>query len=472
MELVTLEDNFGSLKSGLGANAPTKSGLITSSSPSQTSPLSIGNEVPHFSWLTNDDVLYDALGSVNTRVPGSAFGLVMPETKNNSGFGVFRNRYDRPIVVVTESYSGDNDNPMFRQLQETGAWGNNPVIIEVPRGEGGGYMERTIFPEIRNNVISQLVRLENEGPSNRLILVKIVGRPRTWRYFGELALQYAELAVNLAMDYAAPYVGKFLDIPVSQFLDFKPLVMSLVKDEPVDIGSLAQAASLVVPSDIRGTMNKAAEFYQNVQNGQYAAAAKDIGVDLSGVDRILNDFSSNVPDVAAKTAQGIYVMDTINQVRGSIRSGTAKQEIIQNGTITKTPALQNLILSAMNTTTAAVPRAVEVSGLTAKETNDLQKAAEWRGIYQIAHGVPVTPCSLDRLAVRGLVERARDLYQKGYKTMNMPAIVPADKKACFADEIAAQTGIKSTGVSTGKVSPAFLLGVAGAAGVAYLALRK
>lgn len=466
MKLVTLEDNFGSL------SAPTKgSGLITSSSPSQNSPTSLRNEVPHFSWLTNDDVLYDALGSVNTRVPGSAFGLMMPETTNNSGFGLFRNRHDRPIVVVTETYSGDNTNPMFQNLQETGAWGNDPVILEVPRGEGGGYMERTIFPNIRNKVIPALTRLENEGASNRLILVKIVGRPRTWRYFGELALQYAELAVNLAMDYAAPYVGKFLDIPVSDFLNLKPFITSLVKDQPVDIGSLAQAASLVVPSDIRPTLGKAAEFYQNVQQGQYMAAAKDLGVDLSGVDRILNDFASGVPDVAAKTAQGIYIMDTINQVRGSIRSGTAKQEIIQNGTITKTPALQNLILSAMNTTTAAVPRAVEISGLTAKETSDLQSAKEWRGIYQIAHGVPVTPCSLDRIAVRGLVERARELYQKGYKTMNMPSIVPADKRDCFSDEIRAQTGISTTGGS-GKVSPVFLMGIAGAAGLAYFALRK
>lgn len=466
MKLVTLEDSMSSLSA-----TNSKTPLITSYSPSQSSPKSLGNEVPHFSWLNNNDVLYDALGSVNTRVPGSAFGLVMPETTNNSGFGLFRNRHDRPIVVVTETYSGDNTNPMFQNLQETGAWGNDPVILEVPRGEGGGYMERTIFPHMRNKVIPALTRLENEGPSNRLILVKIVGRPRTWRYFGELALQYAELAVNLAMDYAAPYVGKFLDVPVSDFLNLKPMIMSLVKNQPVDINSLAQAASMVVPSDIRPTLSKASQFYQNVQQGQYAAAAKDLGVDLSGVDRILNDFASGVPDVAAKTAQGIYVMDTINQVRGSIRSGTAKQEIIQNGTITKTPALQNLILSAMSTTTAAVPRAIEISGLTAKETSDLQSAKEWRGIYQIAHGVPVTPCSLDRIAVRGLVERARELYQKGYTTMNMPSIVPADKRDCFSDEIRAQTGVSTTGGS-GKLSPVFLMGVAGAAGLAYFALRK
>jgi hypothetical protein len=345
------------------------------------------------------------------------------------------------------------------------------VILEVRRGEGEGYMERTIMPQIRSKIIPALTKLENEGASNRLILVKVVGRPRTWRYIGEMALQYAELAVNLAMDYAAPYVGKFLDVPVSDFLNLKPMIMSLVKDQPVDVTSLAQAASMVVPKDIRPTLSDATKFYEHVQQGQYAAAAKDLGISLNGVDRVLNDFASGVPDAAAKTAQGIYVMDTINQVRGSIRSGTAKQEIIQNGTITKTPALQNLILSAMSTTTAAVPRAVEVSGLTAKETNDLQSAKEWRGIYQIAHGVPVTPCSLDRLAVRGLVERARDLYQKGYTTMNMPSIVPADKRDCFSDEIRAQTGVRTTG-SSGKVSPVFLLGVAGAAGVAYFAMRK
>jgi hypothetical protein len=464
MKLVTLEDNMSSL------SAPATKGVVTSSSPSQTNPKVIGNEVPHFSWLYNDDVLYDALGSINTRTPGSAFGLIMPETKNSSGFGVFRNKYNRPIIVVTETYSGDNDNPMFKQLQETGAWSNNPHVIDVHRGQGAGYMERTIFPNIRDSVMSQLVRLENEGPSNRPILIKIVGRPRTWRYIAEQALQYAELAISLAMDYAAPYVGKVLNVSPAQFLNFKPIIQSLAKNEPVGVQSLAQAASMVVPSSIRPSLDKAASFYQMVQRGNYLSAANELGIDIKGVDRIMNDFAANVPEAAAKTAQGIYIMDTINQVRGSIRSGTAKQDIIQNGTITKTPALQNMILSAMTTTTAAIPRAVEVVGLTAKETDDLQSAAEWRGIYQIAHGVPVTPCSLDRIALRGLVERARELYQRGYKTMNMPAIVPSDKRDCFEDEIRAQTGV--TTKSGLGVSPAFLLGVAGVAGVAYFALRK
>jgi hypothetical protein len=331
-------------------------------------------------------------------------------------------------------------------------------------------MERTIFPNIRDSVMSQLVRLENEGPSNRPILIKIVGRPRTWRYIAEQALQYAELAISLAMDYAAPYVGKVLNVSPAQFLNFKPIIQSLAKNEPVGVQSLAQAASMVVPSSIRPSLDKAASFYQMVQRGNYLSAANELGIDIKGVDRIMNDFAANVPEAAAKTAQGIYIMDTINQVRGSIRSGTAKQDIIQNGTITKTPALQNMILSAMTTTTAAIPRAVEVVGLTAKETDDLQSAAEWRGIYQIAHGVPVTPCSLDRIALRGLVERARELYQRGYKTMNMPAIVPSDKRDCFEDEIRAQTGV--TTKSGLGVSPAFLLGVAGVAGVAYFALRK
>lgn len=466
MKLVTLEDNIGSLN----AVTPAKTGVITSSSASQTSPKTLGGEVPHFTWLYNDDVLYDALGSINTKTPGSAFGLMMPETKNSSGFGLLRNKYNRPIIVVTETYSGDNDNPMFKNLQETGAWGNNPHVIDVHRGQGAGYMERTIFPTVRDRVMSELVRLENEGPSNRPILIKIVGRPRTWRYIRDISLQYAELAISLAMDYAAPYVGKVLNVSASDFLNFKPIIQSLAKNEPVGVESLAQAASMVVPSDLRPSLDKAASFYQKVQRGNYLSAAQELGIDVSGVDRIMNDFAANVPEAAAKTAQGIYVMDTINQVRGSIRSGTAKQEIIQNGTITKTPALQNMILGAMSTTTAAIPRAVEVVGLTAKETDDLQTAAEWRGIYQIAHGVPVTPCSLDRIALRGLVERARELYQRGYKTMNMPAIVPSDKRNCFEDEIRAQTGV-STRSGSG-ISTMVLLGVAGAAGVAYLAMRK
>lgn len=472
MELVTLEDNFGSLSNAsAGAQASATRSTITSSSPAMTSPRTLGIEVPHFSWLFNDDVLYDALGSINTKTPGSAFGMMMPETTNASGFGVFRTKHNRPVVIVTERYSGDNENPMAKTLTEAGAYGSNPERIEVLRGGGAGYIENSIFPKVRGYVMQQLIKIENSGPSNRPIVIEIKGRPTTWSYIGEQLTAAAEIAVNLAMDYAAPYVNKYLNIDTKTFLNFKPFVASLVQNKPVSVVDLAQAASLVVPPDVRTSIKSATDFYQNVQRGNYAAAAKQFGIDTNGVNRIMNDFAASVPAPVAKAAQSIYIMDTINQVRGSIRSGSAKQEIINNGTITKTPALQNLILSAMTTTTAAIPRAVEVAGLMAHETDDLQNANEWRGMYQIAHGMPVTPCSLDRIALRGLVERARELFNRGYKNMNMPDIVPADKRDCFGDEIRSQTGV-STGSTSGISPTVALLGVAGAAGIAYFALRK
>lgn len=484
MKLVTLEDNMRGIGESIfdqrlrekreaeqrkkDAEAVSR---ITSAAKSQTNPKAIASDVPHFSWMLNDDVLFDALGSQRTRVPGSAFGLIRPETKNTSGFGVFRTKHDQPIVIVTEEYAGANVNPIAGNLFSLGCFGSNPEIIDVPRGEGDGYIEEWLMPQIRNTVLPKLEQIENRGPSNRVVVIKVKGRARTWKYVAELSLQYAELALNLAMDFAAPYASSVLGIAASDFLQAKPFIRSLVKNEPVDVSALASAAVMVVPSDIRPTLDKAADFYQKAQNGQYLPAAQVLGIDVSGINNVLNDFSSAVPDSVAKTAQGIYVMDTINQVRGTIRSGTAKQEVINNGTITQSAALQNMLLSAISTTTAAIPRAIEISGLTAMETKDLQTSNEWRGILQIAHGVPTTPCSLDRLALRGLVERARDLAQKGFKQMNIPALVPADKRECFADEVRAQTGMKTSGSSTG-LSPTFLLGVAGIAGVAYFAMRK
>lgn len=485
MKLVTLEDKF--TKSSLSetiydermrekrqaqeriANAVAVA-RITSSSTSQTNPKSIADGVPHYSWMLNDDVLYDALGSQNTKVPGSSFGLIRPQTVNTSGFGVFRTKYDQPIVILTENYSGDNVNPMAKNMQELGCFGANPEIINIGRGEGSGYIEK-LMARMRQEVLPKLEQIENKGTSNRVVVIRITGQPRTWRYIAELATQYAELALNLAMDFAAPYAKDVLGVSASDFLRAKPFIRSLVKNEPVEVAALAQAAVMVVPKDIRPSLDKAADFYQKAQSGQYLPAAQVLGIEVSGVNKILNDFSSGVPDSVAKTAQGIYVMDTINQVRGSIRSGTAKQEVINNGTVTQSPALQNMLMAAISTTTAAIPRAVEISGLAATETKDLQTSAEWRGIWQIAHGLPTTPCSLDRLAVRGLVERARDLAQKGFNQMNIPALVPADKRECFADEVRAQTGMKTSGTS-GSISPTFLLGVAGVAGVAYFALRK
>ena len=70
-----------------------------------------------------------------------------------------------------------------------------------------------------------------------------------------------------------------------------------------------------------------------------------------------------------------------------------------------------------------------------------------------------------------MTERAWDLYRRGYNKMSIPDIVPADKRDCFADEIRAKTGMNTQ--RDGGISPMVaLLGVAGAAGIAYLALRK
>lgn len=484
MKLVTLEDNMRGIGESIfdqrlrekrEAEQRKKDAedvaRIRSSSASQTDPKAIRADVPHFSWMLNDDVLLDALGSQRTRVPGSSFGLIRPETKNTSGFGVFRTKHDQPIVIVTEEYAGANLNPVAGNLFSLGCFGTNPEVIDVPRGEGDGYIEEWLMPQIRNKVLPKLEQIENRGASSRVVVIKVKGRARTWKYLAELSLQYAELALNLAMDYAAPYASSILGVSASDFLQAKPFIRSLVKNGPVDVSALASAAVMVVPQDIRPSLDKAADFYQKAQSGQYLPAAKVLGIEVGQINNILNDFSSGVPDSVAKTAQGVYVMDTINQVRGSIRSGTAKQEIINNGTITQSTAIQNMLMSAIGTTTAAIPRAIEISGLTAMETKDLQTTNEWRGIWQIAHGLPTTPCSLDRLALRGLVERARDLSQKGFNQMNIPALVPADKRDCFADEVRAQTGMKTSGSSTG-FSPTFLLGVAGVAGVAYFAMRK
>lgn len=464
MELVTLEDNMGSL-------AEAKMSTITSSSPSMTSAKTLGISVPHFSWMYNDDVLYDAVGSNNTKVPGSAFGLIMPQTTNASGFGVFRTKHNRPVIVVTDWYSGDNKNPMWQALENSGAFGPNPERIDVERGGGRGYIERYIFKQMRDNVMQKLISMENAGPSNRPIVINITGRPSTWKRGWEaVGEKLAKIAIDMAMQFAAPYVNDILGLDAGSFLKMTPTVQGLVENRPVQVSELAAAAGLVLPPDLRGSLRSAVSFYEDVKRGDYAAAAKQFGIDTSGVNKIMKDYAAGVSAEAAKASQSIYIMDTINQVRGAIRSGTAKQEIINFGTVTKSPALQNMMMAAMGTPTAAIPKAVEVAGLMASETEDLQGANEWRAMYQIAHGTPITSCSIDRIALRGLVERARTLFDRGVTTMNMPDIVPKDKRECFADEVRSQTGVK---VGAQGISPTVaLLGVAGVAGIAYFAMRK
>lgn len=471
MDLVTLEDRFQpTLSSGVigGAKTPPKTPVVTSRAPENTNPTQLRGEIPHFSWILNDDVLYDAIGGDRTAYKGSAFGLLSSGATRASGVGMFQTKYGQPILLITENHSGDHQNPYYGILAQTGAFGQNPIYIDIRRGEGSGYFERWLMPQLRTVALSRLEEIERQGPSMRLVVVRIAGAPTTWRYVGELAQQWADIAINLALDFAAPYASKFLGISAQDILGAKPLLTALAKGEAASVEMLAQAASFVAPASIRGDLKKATDFYKAYQTGNYSSAAKILGIDVSGVDKVINQFSSGVSSQAARTAQNVYVMDTINQVRRRARSGSAQQDVIDQGTITRTPALQNLLLTAVSSLTSAVPRLPEIVGLTARETDDITSANEYRGFLQMAHGLPVTEGSLDRVALRGLVERARQIKEMGLKAMNMPDLVPEGKRSEWADEIRRQTGVDASGSSS--LTPIILLGVAGAAG--YFLLKK
>lgn len=471
MDLVTLEDRFQpTLSSGVigGATTPPKTPTVTSRAPENTNPTQLRGEIPHFSWILNDDLLYDAIGSDRTSYKGSAFGMMRPETVRPSGVGMFQTKYGQPILIISENHSGDHPNPYYGILAQTGAYGADPVYINIRRGEGPGYHERWLMPQLRTTALAALEKIEAQGPSMRLVVVRIQGAPTTWRYVGELAQQWADIAINLALDFAAPYAAGILGVTADDILKSAPLLKSLAKGEAASVEMLAQAASLVAPKGIRAELDKAQQFYKAYQRGNYQDAAKIMGIDASGVEKIINQFSAGVDNQAAKAAQNVYIMDTINQVRRRAKSGSAQQEIIDQGTLTRSAPMQNLLLTAVSSITSAVPRLPEIVGIVAKETDDIESAQEWRSFLQMAHGLPVTDGSLDRLALRGLVERARQIKAMGLTEMNMPDLVPEGKRQAWADEIRSQTGVNASGSSS--LTPIILLGMCGAAG--YFLLKK
>ena len=85
-------------------------------------------------------------------------------------------------------------------------------------------------------------------------------------------------------------------------------------------------------------------------------------------------------------------------------------------------------------------------------------------MLQMAMGYPVTQGDLDRLALRGLIERAVTLREQGLKMMAMPAIVPPEKREQWSREIAENTGMS---VGDGSSSMLPLLAVAAGVGALY-----
>lgn len=474
MDLVTLEDRI-TLSS---LSAPT----VSSSSPSQSNPAAVGTAVPHFSWLLNDKVLYDALGVQSRASYGSAFGQVTSLNKRASGIGFFTDRVGNRIIVVVENYTGDKPNAWHKTFMETGAYGRNPLYIDVARGQGDGHIEKVIVPQfkggeaLRNlknvysgsynttSVIDQLTQIESRGKRQDPIVVRVTGSPTTWRSVGALATEWLDVIIDLALQIGAPYLGNIVGVTSSQLMQAGPLLKSLAKGEPAQVTDLARAAALVATPEIRTYLNKATTFYEAVNNGNYAAAAQAAGINVGAVTAVKNGTIGNVNNSVNGLAQNVYIMNTVNAVRAKVRSGTAKAAIIDNGTMTKTPELQNLLLSAVASLNVGVPRVQEISGLAVTETSDIREPAEHRAMLQMAMGYPVTQGDLDRLALRGLIERAVTLREQGLKMMAMPAIVPPDKRAQWSREIAENTGVS---VGDGSSSMLPLLAVAAGVGALY-----
>jgi len=443
----------------------------------------LGTSVPHFEWLKNADVFYDALGN-NERcnVPGSAFGQISSLTTRTSQIGYLTDASQNRIVVVQENFSGDHDNPLYGMAMQTGAYGANPITITLPRGEGGGWHER-LREKIQSDwtstdhngrttktpsLISQLAKIEASGNTGRTIVVQLGGKPPTSRRVADLASQWADLAITLAAQAAGPYVSSLLGVSRETFDSAIPTIKRLATGEPVRAQDLATAAGLCVSTDIRSTLETATQAYEATMGGDYARAAKLLGVDTAGMVRQALD---GVADAGVPSAvQNIWNMDTVNAVRAQLRSGTARQSIIDQGTATAVPSAQNLLLMASYGMTAAVPRLQELVGTIMTETRDATAPPSHRSLMQMFYGRPVTPGSLDALAMRAMVERGLAYARQGQMTWSLPSIIPVADRARYQAEIERQTGTRVTGTSWAPwVIPA--LAVAAIGGI-YLYTRR
>lgn len=267
-----------------------------------------------------------------------------------------------------------------------------------------------------------------------------------------------EKALPIVLAIVKPLAATFLGIPAQAFDIVSSAVISLAKDGKVSLDTLVQAAMLIAPEGVRKYIGQAQLLYADVKNKNYLGAAEKLGLPVTEYHKyfsniLAGDFSTLLANSKLhftelfSTVQNIQNFDALSAIRGMALSGGLRDKIIEYGTTTKIPAMQNLLAaSTAPTLLSTVPKIQEIVAQMLHSTDDITNVDEHKAFVQAALGSVFGADALETMTTTALTERA--IQNAINHTIDgvpapfvMPISIPVEARYRIADEVADNAGV-------------------------------
>lgn len=423
------------------------------------------SQLPHWTVLGDARVAADI---VEPNYPGidDYRGIAMGQkmTVGHSGMGMFRDSVGNTIIVIVES------SEIGKIVQEKKLWGPSHKIFNIdrPMGSGWGHRAVPILSErdretarkmFKTSALSSgehkqhgftftnfydlLRQIEDRQVEVGTIVLRLSGEPITLSdVIGRIVLG---LAVLLAKSF-----GPAFGISTAIIDQLTPILTDLVDGKPITVTKIAEASTLISPESVRPFIKKASSVYLSVEKGDYMAAAQMLGVtDVKAVQdlyafgsKVIASSSAGVGS-AMKTAQSFVNIDTINKLRNQLISGSVLSKIIDEGSITRVPSLQNVLVAIQaNGFVGTLPNVTDLVSTALNRTSDDLGAVAHRALLSMGTGKQPLAEDMYDLTIRALTEQAIETARFGQDFFFMPASLSAEQREIMGSEVSKQSGVR------------------------------
>lgn len=393
---------------------------------------------------------------------GSAMGQRM--TVGHSGIGMFRDSVGNTIMVIVES------SDIGKIVQDKKLWGPTYKVFNIdrPMGDGWGHRAvpilslkdreeaRKLFKKsffdrgehnqhgfVFTNFYDLLRQIEERQVEIGTVVLRLSGEPITFSdVIGHIVLGLATVV--------AKAFGPAFGISNALIDSLTPVLTDLVDGKPISVTKIAQASTLISPESIRPFISKASNVYLSVEKGDYAAAAQQLGVmDVKAVQD-LYAFGSKVIATTSggvgstmKIAQSFINIDTINKLRNQLISGSVLSKIIDEGSITRVPAIQNVLVAIQaDGFVGTLPNVTDFVSTALNGTNDDLDGVAHRALLSMGLGKQPLAGDTYELTIRALTEQAIEAARRGQEFFFMPASLSELQREIMGAEVARQSGVR------------------------------
>lgn len=274
------------------------------------------------------------------------------------------------------------------------------------------------------------------------------------------------ITIGSVLEKALVFVLPVVKIAATTFLGIAPQIFDIIAGAittlaaggKITLDTLVNAAMLIAPESVRAYIGQAKNLYADVKEGNYLGAAQKLGLPVAEYNRyftniLAGDFAtlaanSKIPfKELFSTVQNVQNFDALNAVRGSALTGSVLDRIIEYGTSTKVPVLQNLLAaSTAPTLLSTIPKVQNIVKEILHSTNDITNVDEHKAMIQAALGHVFGADALESLTTRALTEKA---IQNAVNHSDngviapfvMPISIPVEARYRIAEEIANNAGL-------------------------------